>query len=1153
MNKHNFPPGEDATFLVNPSGNQGSSNGSIRQRPPVSASEFSHMFTPLPIERMFQMGPTGGGGDTQNSASIMGMLWHNNDDNEQAADAFHDGAGDTLKQLLSNGSNPTGPTRQQEQQEQQERQERQEQFMAMVESESLITPSSPPETVGSQGSAQEEAMTYSSASHHQQVLHGSLRRTNSVRSSAALPSSMPNSSMLNYRRSVNRDSRNMPPIPSSPQLRSASRMSFASYHSSNTNGRNYAVQPPASARPSGTGAEYGQNPQQQQQQQRYLNGRSVVNRPHLMYDVGAVGDFTSHPLQVHSAVVPSTRYQHPLQQQQMSQGDQSLRHEVLDKVARRSQPTTPFDNHGPISNNQRPPSSVAQQRRGSPSDYILPQQPYTSGEITILPGDNRLRPYVWNQSSGDESENQMHRQRQTQLKSSNSYTAGVNHTATAARFGSIRRAEQADSSQVRKTSDSKAQLLKPENFRDPLPDRIGDMVLDKRLGEWVNINDYLNSYGGAESPNIRPSAVSTSVSRNGSAQYHQQQQQQQQQQQKGSPVHAVSGGPASASARSSVSMQSQLSAFPQPLPTGNNGRNTTMGMGLVSPVENQRVVVREMAERKVARSNSTVQRRNIEDEALGSIVQRLVTPATSPNECTALDLSGSGIRNLSGLAQITSRLEAICLASNKLQSLAGLPTGLVSLRAPSNWIRFNVGDADKFSFARELPHLEEIDLSANEIADISVFSGLRHLRVLELSRNRIESLSELRGCRRLIQLGLRDNIMTRLDLDASEAPLLQTLDVFNNRLRVVPATIAEFVHLAKVNIIKNDLEHVELHGPAAESMRELRLSENPLLMRRNGGIVDVSAWRAKFPCLKTLYLDICNIRELSQSVNSLGNGNRAQISAEASPVSWASMFNLSLRGNALQPLLSIDFNCLSSLKNLYAPDTRIALPRSLPIMNYLVQLVMCNAGIPHLPSNLGSALPQLRLLDVSNNPDLIDISPILQLAPSLEVLKCRSVGFGDGNLTTPGIQTFPDVPGDSIGGSSSNGLSSECALLKSLSKLQRLRRLDLRFNRCNSDLYAAPPTLPSQSLGSGGGSGSGMSLEGPLSPQMPGQGDGGPGVMSSARVDEDAWLKQDHVFVLSLKFARQSHLLQRRDNYWRTAVSLFSRLEEFDGIKVGSH
>ncbi|KAJ2804863.1 Leucine-rich repeat protein, partial [Coemansia furcata] len=891
----------DSTFIINPGTSAPALDGAAprashqtqpQQRLPVSASEFNHMFTPLSIERMFQRNLSiADSGDTR--SSIMGMLWHGNADDA----SLEGGAGETLKLLLSHGSNPT---------------------------ESASGPAagvSPPDTVTSQGSGPDDQQIYAQ--------YVAPARTDSVR--------------------------RLPPIPSSPHLRSASRMSLAS--SAGAGQRRTALN------------EHGM-PQSLRIHDTAAWGLSAPagdvrggNRPLTIYDAG---DYGSQPLQVHSAVGP----RHPA-------ADLSLRHEVLDKVARKSQPTTPFDVHIPIPSSHRP-HSMMQRPASSNNTLEYPTAMHSADDITMLPGDNRLRAY-WSPATAtqDDQAQVSHLPPSHHSSPRIAPSRSTNRPLSASKFGSMRRStDHPPPTQTRKTSDSNAQLLTPKDFNMPLPERVGDMVLDKAAGEWVHISEYMP---------MRPGSPATSQ------------------------AAAVAEQRGLTSSRSSISLHT--SPFPQPLPTAARRPPPTAayGMGLISPVENQRRIVREMSERRSA--ESPAHRRPIEDDALGSIVQRLVTPATSPEAYTTLDLSRSGIRSLAGLAQITSRLEVICLAGNKLQGLHGLPTGLVSLRAPSNWIRFSTSDPVRFSFARELPHLEEIDLSANEISDIAVFSGLRHLRTLELTRNRIYSLSGLRGCRRLAYLGLRDNIVTDLDLDATEAPMLATLDVFNNRLRVVPASIADFTYLAKANFVKNDLEKVEVHGSPAESLRELRLSENPLLVRKSGGVIDMTLWKTKFPGLKTLYLDICNIRQLAQST---------------SEGVWSSVVNLSLRGNALQPSLALDFSCLCHLKNLYAPDTQMALPRVLPPLNNLLQLVLCNAGLTQLPSNMGAALPQLRLLDISNNLELVDLSSVLQLSSSLEVLKCRAIGIGllstsphdTGNLTpvTPaiakwtsdGIETFPN-------------------------------------------------------------------------------------------------------------------------------------------------
>ncbi|KAJ2162536.1 Leucine-rich repeat protein [Coemansia sp. RSA 552] len=1122
----------DSTFIVSPPTDNPSDDGEMRQRPPISAAEFSHMFTPLTLEQMFKPAPAQDDGtSTRTSASITGMLWRNGGGGGSGVDGSIGSAGDTLKQLLSNGSNPAAHEqssyRSSSQQQQQAESQQPQQYMRpapMADNESFAAPYSPPDSVASPSSAQEDA-------HYQGIsaaVAADIRRPESARLPVDAQPPVSQRAQVTHRRSALMEGRRIPLIPNSPHLRPGSRASMVSLGSTSTGAHRAPMRLPEAHRSAPVHAPMPQNirapfpiPQERgppatadPQMHR------MANRPAPMQETSHA-DYYSHPLQIHSAVGPGSRQ--PL--------DSSLRHEVLDKVARRSQPTTPHDMHIPLPSSQRP-VAVTQPLHSS-LEYGYVPDGHSGTDITMLPGDNRTRAYMWGSGDGSEQAASHYDMPQPQHGTAQRPSSG-------SRFGSLRKVDYPGVGQARKSSDSSAHLLTPKDFQVPLPDRIGDMVLDKEIGEWVNINDYSGPSRGASPVTQRSQPPQPPPPPHQEAP-----------QQEDSSLRTGSRGPASQ--RSSISLHSHTSAFPLPLPTGEKNSAGPYGIGLISPVENQRKHVHEMAERKPVRRGTTASReRPIEDEALGSIVQRLMTPAASPEACTALDLSGSGIRNLAGLSQITSRLEAICLSGNKLQSLAGLPMGLVSLRAPSNWIRFSPTDRNKFVFARELPHLEEIDLSANEISDIGVFSNLRHLRVLDISRNRIDSLEGLRGCRRLLHLRMRDNNLTAFDLEPAEAPLLTTLDLVNNRLRVVPSAIADFAQLTKVNMMKNDLEWIELCGPAAESLRELRLSENPLIVRRAGGIVDLDMWMAKYPGLRTLYMDVCNVRQMCRSgedssppVDDLNS--MQSLFGEGS--GWPSLFNLSLRGNALRAPLEIDFACLCHLKNLYTPDTLVTLPRSLPQMNHLLQLVMCNAGLDRLPENMGMALPNLKLLDVSSNPELVDFTPIVQMAGSLEVLRCRAVGFGGLSDVVAGGAMHGRIGGNQDAG-------DEQAMLRWLSKLRRLRRLDMRFNKCTADLYAAPP-LPASAVGSS------AALDGVLSPQMPGQsvmGEAGhPGLGSvgavpvpstMTRVDEEVWLRQDHAYLAGLKANRQLVLLRRRENYWATATRQFPRLDELDGIKI---
>ncbi|KAJ1735748.1 Leucine-rich repeat protein [Coemansia biformis] len=1114
---------DGGTFIINP--DSGPADGGELRRPPVSAAGFNHMFSPLTIEQMFLHSPARETASNTGAAmSLAGMLWQNSGGGG-GGDGSIGSAGDTLRQLLSNGSNPAENGSSHHQQDPRLPQQYHSQHMeplSPTDNESQIAPYSPPDTIGSGASIADDALPRLAAA--------AAAATAAVNDAAALHAEMlrsppqpPPRQQLSHRRSAQMEPRRLPLIQNQAHLRPSSQASMASLsvtsgdpHRGQGDAQDqhgdraaltYATQSPHMfpAQPTMRAVPATANPLQR-----------VVHRPAPM-PTADQSDFYNQPLQVHSAIGSGSR----------QPADLSLRHEVLDKVARRSHPTTPHDAITPLPNGQRPTSMV--QGPSSVPSYGYPCNELLNSDITMLPGDSRARAYMWDSSVRSEQQMGLRDLRQHRQQRGGTLQMDTNRTGSVSRVGSLRRIDYPGIGQVRKSSDSSAQLLTPKDFIGSLPDRIGDMVLNRELGEWVNINDYVRALRTG-SPDARGAQV----------------------QPQEAPARVESRGPSSK--RSSISIHSHMSAFPLPLPTNEKTSHGPYGIGLISPVENQRKQVHEMAERQPLRRGASMRERPIVDDALGSIVQRLMTPVASPEACTSLDLSGAGIRSLAGLSQITSRLEAISLAGNKLQSLAGLPMGLVSLRAPSNWIRFSPGDRERFIFARELPHLEEIDLSTNEISDIGIFSGLRHLRVLELSRNRIESLRELRGCRRLLHLRLRDNALTSFELDASEAPLLTTLDLCNNRLRIVPASIADFAQLTKINMVKNDLEKIELRGPAADAVRELRLSENPLIMRRNGGAIDADAWMAKFPNLRTLYLDVCNIRQLCRMgrVSDGDAGSPHSVSSAGEGVGWLSLFNLSLRGNALQPPLDIDFACLCNVKNLYSPDTRMALPRMLPQLTHLLQLVVCNTGLVHLPANMGAALPHLKLLDVSHNPELVDLAPILQLAPSLEILKCRAVGFGGlGNV----IIGSPVAAGaEAAGGQLA---CDELALLALLSRLRQLRRLDLRFNRCTSDMYAPLPV----SVAAGRAA---SVLDGALSPLAQGQsvmGEAGHAAAAAAamaavsggmsRFDEEVWLRQDQAYVAGLKMSRQGALIRRRESYWIAAIQAFPWLEELDGIKAG--
>ncbi|KAJ2708437.1 hypothetical protein H4R19_004745, partial [Coemansia spiralis] len=500
---------DGATFIVNPAGSAGG-DGEMRQRPPVSAAGFNHMFSPLTIEQMFLHNPSRDTGSNMGaSASIAGMLWHNS--SSGGGDGSIGSAGDTLRQLLSNGSNPAQQGLQQPQQYPGQHMEP----MPETDNGPHIAPYSPPDTIGSGGSIHDHALPRLAAA----VVSGLGAL------SPDMARSPPPHRELSHRRSAQLEPRRIPLIQNQPQLRPSSQASMASLGTvsvAHLQRRDDAV--PSHPRPL---------PMQPTAR--------VMHRPAPM-SAGEQTDYYSQPLQIHSAMGPG-----PSGRQL---ADLSLRHEVLDKVARRSHPTTPHDALIPVPSGQRPTSMMYGPSGVGVGGYSYPYSAEPGSDITMLPGDSRARAYVWDSGVGSGQPR------------GGALQVDTHQSGSLSRVGSLKRADYPGIGQARKASDSSAQLLTPKDFNGSLPDRIGDMVLNKELGEWVNINDY-----------ARASQTGSPEARGGQVQL------------PDAPARVESRGPSSK--RSSISIHSHMSAFPLPLPT-NRPEPGQYGIGLISPVENQR-------------------------------------------------------------------------------------------------------------------------------------------------------------------------------------------------------------------------------------------------------------------------------------------------------------------------------------------------------------------------------------------------------------------------------------------------------------------------------------------------------------------------------------------------------------------------------------
>ncbi|TDL78966.1 fibronectin type III domain-containing protein [Peribacillus frigoritolerans] len=123
---------------------------------------------------------------------------------------------------------------------------------------------------------------------------------------------------------------------------------------------------------------------------------------------------------------------------------------------------------------------------------------------------------------------------------------------------------------------------------------------------------------------------------------------------------------------------------------------------------------------------------------------------------TELDLTGAGIRELSGL-ETAKNLKFLGLSMNNIKDLKPIEnlTGLTGLLLDGNPLQ-------DFSSLKKWPNLQYLDLSDTGIKDLSVLSPLKELGALGLAYNSLEDLSGMPALEQLASLYLGGNELSSL-------------------------------------------------------------------------------------------------------------------------------------------------------------------------------------------------------------------------------------------------------------------------------------------------------------------------------------------------------------------------------------------------------
>ncbi|CAK0792037.1 unnamed protein product, partial [Prorocentrum cordatum] len=264
-----------------------------------------------------------------------------------------------------------------------------------------------------------------------------------------------------------------------------------------------------------------------------------------------------------------------------------------------------------------------------------------------------------------------------------------------------------------------------------------------------------------------------------------------------------------------------------------------------------------------------------------------------------------------------------------------------------------------FKFIQEIsgleqyaPNLRTLNLSSNNIAEISGLDGMNRLKELKLYGCQISRISSLEPCRNLSALYLEDNRIVSIEgLDALVS--LEHLNLDNNRIQAIGKGLAKLARLKELHLCSNRLSTLAgLTGLSA--LQVLRVSNNQ--------IADVTADQLRAQN---------KLDELNLSGNQLTS--LSFFGAPPRPCATLAVAGAAPRphgggqGGGLEP--SRQLQLLPSLASLDVSGNQLTADalRNLPTCMQLSEVSLAENQIADLPTSLSSSWPSVEILDLSGN------------------------------------------------------------------------------------------------------------------------------------------------------------------------------------------
>ncbi|KAL9052851.1 MAG: hypothetical protein Q9162_005150 [Coniocarpon cinnabarinum] len=306
-----------------------------------------------------------------------------------------------------------------------------------------------------------------------------------------------------------------------------------------------------------------------------------------------------------------------------------------------------------------------------------------------------------------------------------------------------------------------------------------------------------------------------------------------------------------------------------------------------------------------------------------------------------LNLADQRLDTLNMLDEFCPRLEELNASNNELQHLSGVPASLRKLDMSNNRLT-------SLTDLSHLRNLQSVHLSHNSITTIAGFGSLTHLRELNLAHNCIDEIDGLLDLDGLIAVDLSHNKISSVDLTSAQLMSLKTMDLSHNYISSISG-LSSLTSLKKLDVTDNRLsQFMSPNLVTNSSLKNLTIKQNQIER------LDVSLW----PSLKILCADENNIA----SVDNISG--------------HSSLHTVYLRSQKLRTGQAVCLDDFIHLTNVYLCGTSLGpmLSLTVPCLN-LCHLDVSFTGLQALPSNFGTLVPNLRILNLNAN-GIKDIRPL---------------------------------------------------------------------------------------------------------------------------------------------------------------------------------